>query len=130
MNQEITFTKRLAPEDILPGSFVAITAMTHEIFPFWLVEPAIGKTPDMIRVPCIGCADGDPKRVLAVCLPFVLTRMPGVAPRRWTPASTRSFSWTRRTRWSCSRARSRDARAPIEEAGGGRGGNPRARLYP
>ena len=37
MSQEITYTKRLYPEDIVPGSYVAIAGKVHEIFPLWLI---------------------------------------------------------------------------------------------
>ena len=70
MNPEISFTKRLAPEDITPGLFVAIAAKIHDCRPQW--SECI---PAPTRRPCIECADGDPRIVLATCLPFVLTEL-------------------------------------------------------
>lgn len=70
MTQEITAIKRLAPEDIAPGAFIVVTGMIHELIP----PPCdvIGGVVPIFRVPCLGCADGDPLRVLAVCIPFVM----------------------------------------------------------
>ena len=73
MTQEITYTKRLYPEDIVPGSYVAIAGKVHEIFPLWLIGCIPGESVQKIRVTCLDCADGDPRRVLAACIPFVLT---------------------------------------------------------
>ena len=72
MTQEITAIKRLAPEDIAPGLFIAVTAIVHEVVPPWLIGAVPGDPAPVFRIPCIGCADGDPLRVLAVCIPFVM----------------------------------------------------------
>ncbi len=73
MTQEITITRRLAPEDILPGMFIAIAAHTREIFPHWLIGSTPNHVPDVVRISVRGCVDGTPLRVVAVCLPFVMT---------------------------------------------------------
>ena len=73
MTREITFTRRLAPEDIVPGLYIAIAARTHEIVPLWLMGSVPGEVPEPIRISCKECGDGEPRRVLATCLPFVLT---------------------------------------------------------
>jgi len=73
MNPEITTSRRLAPEDILPGMFIAITARTHEVFPYWLLDAWNAQRIEPVAFSCMTCSDGDPRRVLAVCLPFILT---------------------------------------------------------
>lgn len=73
MNQEISISRRLAPEDIVPGAFIALSAKVHEIFPIWLVGCVPGAPLEMIRVRCLACAEGLPRRVISVCLPFVMT---------------------------------------------------------
>jgi len=77
MTQEITYTKRLAPEDIVPGMYIAILGKVHEIFPYWLIDTYSGQSVQKIRVTCVACADGDPRRVVAVCIPFVMTEDAG-----------------------------------------------------
>lgn len=73
MNKEITFTRRLAPEDITPGTYIAITSRTHQIYPYWLLDAYNAHTISTVSFSCTSCSDGEPRRVLAVCLPFVLT---------------------------------------------------------
>lgn len=73
MTQEITAIKRLAPEDIAPGLFIAITGKYDEVMPYWLFDSVPARGVEYLRVPSIDCADGEPLRILAVCLPFVLT---------------------------------------------------------
>ncbi|MBX3375763.1 MAG: hypothetical protein KF678_02015 [Phycisphaeraceae bacterium] len=80
MNPEITISRRLAPEDILPGMFIAITARTHQVYPYWLLDGWNTQRVEPVAFSCMTCSDGDPRRVLAVCLPFVLTEN----SRGWT----------------------------------------------
>ena len=69
MTQEITTSRRLAPEDIVPGMFIAIAVKTHEFFPYWLIGCVPGVNPELVRVTCLACAEGLPRRVMSVCLP-------------------------------------------------------------
>ncbi len=73
MTKEISTSRRLAPEDIVPGLFIAITSKTHQVFPFWLIGCVPGERVEPVSFSCMTCSDGDPLRVLATCLPFVLT---------------------------------------------------------
>ena len=70
--ENTTITRRLAPEDIVPGMYIAIAARYHEVFPFWLIGCIPGASVEPFRYACLTCAEGEPRRVLAVCLPFVL----------------------------------------------------------
>ncbi len=70
-NSEIS--KRLAPEDIEPGTFVVVFSGTHERFPCFWESSASSPPPQPVRFVCLECADGEPLLVVAVCLPFVMT---------------------------------------------------------
>lgn len=62
----------LAPEDIDKGMFVAVKHEVHEMYnPCDFSDSVPGKTPKPIMLPCRDCSDGEPRRVIAVCLPFV-----------------------------------------------------------
>lgn len=67
-------TRRLAPEDIVPGVFVVILHAVHEVYLPGCFSDVPGSTPTPVRLTCTDCADGEPRRVLAVCLPFVQTQ--------------------------------------------------------
>ncbi len=72
MVSELTIAIRLAPEDIVPGLYVAILGVAHE---FVKIEDEAGQL--RVRrasVTCRDCADGQPRLVVAVCLPFVMTQ--------------------------------------------------------
>lgn len=73
MTQDLTTSRRLAPEDIRPGMFVAVSAKLYEIFPYWLAGCTPGVSIEMIRFTGFVRTDGSPRRVLSVCLPFVMT---------------------------------------------------------
>ena len=51
----------------------SIAAHTREIFPHWLIGSTPNHVPDIVRISVRGCVDGTPLRVVAVCLPFVMT---------------------------------------------------------
>ena len=64
--------RSLAPEDIDKGMFVAIQHENREWYnPCEFSDMVPGKMPKPYVFPCKNCSDGDPRRVLAVCLPFV-----------------------------------------------------------
>lgn len=70
MSENFSISRRLAPEDIRPGLFVVVLCRAHEVMlPMCDALPSEGVR--VARVVCIECADGDPRRVVAVCLPFV-----------------------------------------------------------
>jgi hypothetical protein len=63
--------RRVPPEDLHPGMFIVVLSVMHEMLaPGSMDDPAL-RTPRMLRIACTSCADGEPVRVLAVCLPFV-----------------------------------------------------------
>ena len=71
LNNKPGACRRLHPEDLQPGTFVAVLGMVHEVYPPWSLESPDLLPPRPIRLVCMGCADGEPLRILAVCLPFV-----------------------------------------------------------
>jgi hypothetical protein len=71
MNNEFELSKRLAPEDVLIGQFIAVFSATHVRYPYsW--DASDFKPPQPMRYTCLECADGEPLLVVAVCLPFVM----------------------------------------------------------
>lgn len=73
MNTEISTSRRLAPEDIVPGIFIAITSRIREVYPYWLLNGIAGQQLEVAKFSCMGCGDGSPLRVVSTCLPFVMT---------------------------------------------------------
>ena len=68
---ELTVVRVLRAEDIAAGMYVAVLCETHEVFPPVVFDVLPGQSVKPFRVACTGCADGEAKRVLTVCLPFV-----------------------------------------------------------
>lgn len=73
---ELTVVKILRPEDIRFGMFVATLFETHEMLPPQAFDVAPGQSVRPVKVACYDCADGEPRRVLWVCLPFVQVESP------------------------------------------------------
>ena len=73
---EISAVKLLRPDDVRAGMFVTVLYETHEVFPPPVFEVGPEQSVRPFRVPCLGCADGEPRLVLTVCLPFVQTETP------------------------------------------------------
>jgi hypothetical protein len=71
MTGEINVCRRVAPEDLRPGLFVAVLSVVHEVYPPSAFEEPELRPPRPVRVVCMGCADGEPLRVVSVCVPFV-----------------------------------------------------------
>jgi hypothetical protein len=71
MSKELQLARRLAPEDINAGDFIAITAVVHEVYLCSRLDREYGPY-EPLRLTCTECSDGSPLRVVAVCLPFVL----------------------------------------------------------
>lgn len=56
---------RVSVEDIRPGTFLVVLGVMH----FDLSDdPLLKQSPPL----CVNCSDGDPVRVLSVCMPFVM----------------------------------------------------------
>jgi hypothetical protein len=71
----LTVARPLAPEDIRPGSYIAVSQIVWEFCAFWLAELWCG--PPVYSVSLIAGNDiGTPLRVKEVCLPFVLAQAP------------------------------------------------------
>lgn len=76
--ERTSLAKSLAPEDVHVGDYVAVLHETYD-FPsfFWCEDPALedrSKTVIIRVVPREG--NGQPLRVKAICLPFVLVKHP------------------------------------------------------
>jgi len=83
--------RRVAPEDLRVGQFVAVTAMFCQFLPADRdLRPS--EVMDAARVRAIPADAGQPLRVEGVCLPFVLVRCPDGAA--WT-LDTRRHQITR-----------------------------------
>lgn len=78
---ELKVAKSIAPEDLRPGRYVAVLYEICEILPFGVLMretpgtiPATVKPVRVAWLPCDcdECKPGQPLKVIAVCLPFVL----------------------------------------------------------
>ena len=65
-------TQAIAPEDLRPGDYLALTHATYQLLPEGPAGWCAKLQPQTIRL--IPCDAGEAQRVLAVCLPFVLVR--------------------------------------------------------
>ena len=74
---EIRTTKTIAPEDIRVGEHVAILKVSYEYLSFlWCLDSTAEKSVP-VRVTFLPHRDiGQPLKVLAVCLPFVVVSKP------------------------------------------------------
>lgn len=69
--EPITVVRRVAPEDIRPGDYIAVsTVVESHVFP--MCEPT-GEL-RIAKVETIPWNSGEPLCVVAVCLPFILAR--------------------------------------------------------
>lgn len=73
---ELTVVRILSAEDISVGMYVAVLSETHEVFPPSVFDVLPGQSVKPFRVSCTGCASGEARRVLSVCLPFVQVESP------------------------------------------------------
>lgn len=71
MTERIEVCRRVAPEDLRPGLFVAVLSVVHEVYTPTALEMADFRPPRPVRVVCNGCASGEPLLVVSVCVPFV-----------------------------------------------------------
>lgn len=73
--------RRLAPEEIRPGGYVALLFVTVELEPmFYELEAFAGRSIDAPRVRRMP-SNCEPLEVLEVCLPFVLVKQANGQPR-------------------------------------------------
>ena len=81
INKTITLARQQAPEDITPGSYVAVIRIVTEFISpkcfFEQHEDSITPT----RITWLPCDEAEPLRVTAVCLPFVLVETPRGKPK-------------------------------------------------
>jgi hypothetical protein len=70
MDQEITISKPLAPEDISPGDYVTVLHVVCEYLNIFS-DCAFGQPPRPFRVAWLP-PDVTPLKVVSICLPFVL----------------------------------------------------------
>jgi hypothetical protein len=72
-----TLAKALAPEEIRPGDFVAVLHVVYELPSFlWCVDASTLPVHEPVRLQLVPERGGTPLEVKAVCLPFVLVRLP------------------------------------------------------
>src|SRR4051812_38766909 len=71
MTGEISTCRRIAPDDLRPGMFVAVMGVVHEVFPTGAFDAPEIRPPRAVRVVCTGCSDGEPLRIICICIPFV-----------------------------------------------------------
>ena len=75
--QPATLAKSLAPEEIVPGQYVAILDEVCEL-PSYLWSDCGALTPrdQLVRIRYTPTSDAVPLKVRSVCLPFVLVKQP------------------------------------------------------
>lgn len=76
MSTKFSISRAIAPEDIRPGMYVVVLCVIHEYMLVDGWDPTVSSRPRTLRVNCLCGADGDPLRVVAVCLPFVQVECP------------------------------------------------------
>ncbi len=70
-----TLSRRIrAPEDIRVGDYVVKSLTHYQLVPSCLEASVTGEAIEPIRLTGWSCAAGEPYKVLAVCLPFVVVR--------------------------------------------------------
>jgi hypothetical protein len=73
----LSVAKPLAPEEVRPGTFVAVL---HEIIEwpsfFWCCDALVLAPDEPMRMRLLPYRDSTPFKVKAVCLPFVLVKTP------------------------------------------------------
>ncbi len=76
-----TLARRLAPEDITPGIYVAVLHKVQEVFPRLYGECAPGADRfELSRVVTTPTRSPTPLRVIDVCVPFVFVERPNGRP--------------------------------------------------
>ena len=77
-----TLAKTLAPEEVRPGEFVTLLREYAEVPSFyWCRDNTLLAPEEPVRIRLIPTTCGEPLKVKAVCLPFVLVKHPSGAER-------------------------------------------------
>lgn len=72
-----TMARRLAPEEIRPGDYVAVLRETNEWPSFFWNCAGVPLPPDkLVRIARMPEQPGTPFKVRSICLPFVLVKQP------------------------------------------------------
>ncbi len=75
MDQQTNLARRLAPEEINKGMFVAVLSITHEFIPFFCESSSVFERGEPYRMAFLPDEeDARPLKVVAVCLPFVFVK--------------------------------------------------------
>lgn len=70
-----TLAKPLAAEDVVVGDYIAVLHVLYELPSFFWSRDADALPPhEPVRIQLMPTDGGEPLRVVAVCLPFVLTK--------------------------------------------------------
>lgn len=73
-----TLAKPLAPEEIRAGDYVSPLYVIYEVPSFfWCCDSNLQRRDELVRLCCLPQAGGAPLKVISVCLPFVLVKLPG-----------------------------------------------------
>lgn len=74
-SKELSMCRRLAPEDIRPGQYVAVYSVIEERLPFLCADPEVLRQ-GPVRIECMPIESPAPLKVVEVCLPLVLVEAP------------------------------------------------------
>jgi len=75
-NDETSLAARVAPEDLRVGDFVAVLSEIVELPSFLWCEALPTDRSELVRLRYLPTEDRAPKKVKAVCLPFVFVKLP------------------------------------------------------
>lgn len=76
-SQDSTLASTLAPEDVRVGDFVTLLQVTYEVPSYlWCADATLLEREVPVRLPWLPECGGMPLKVKAVCLPFVLVKLP------------------------------------------------------
>ena len=67
-------SRTIAPEDLAPGQFVAVSRVTYELISDEEVERPFSHDLTPRRIRLIPCDAGEPLKVISVSVPFVMVR--------------------------------------------------------
>lgn len=74
LSTQTSLIQRVAPEDIRVGDTIAVTYTRYQLVPGNLDADVCGKQVEPITIVARPSDAGEPKEVLAVCLPFVMVK--------------------------------------------------------
>jgi hypothetical protein len=74
---KITLASTVAPEDLQPGDFVTLLHFVCELPSYlWCADATTMPVDEPVRIQLIPASAGQPLKVQAICLPFVLVKRP------------------------------------------------------